>query len=475
MNATIEKTLSYISQQFAYAGGFFAVYKDGKTIIREVFGPADVETGRPVTEDSIFDIASDSKAMTTAIVSQLCDEGVLDWEAPVRKYIPDFHYCGDEYVSANVTLKDLASHRTGLCSNNFPRRTPVSEFPTRKDFMERVCMNLTMAAPFRDKFMYCNENYALLGYVCEVVTGKTWEDLVLERIAKPLGMDVAFRGLGDRDLPDIAMPHRVTGKQIRKISHNQFWLNNACGGARTNLKGFEKWMQVWANGGVMPDGSRFISEEMYEKMIRPITFWTNPMKPDACRTYALGFAPSVFRGENMVYHGGVINGFRSAMGFFPKKNCGYVVSLNSDNYPMIHTMKIILADLCLGTVQEDYTDVVDHLIGLNRNPGYKKKPLPDPAPISREEKEKLLGVDYNKAYGEIEFADGGENAIRVLYHSADDTVTYRGKVAETGEYLFQDFTSFGAFVTDLRFAPEGGKAKFSVCDFYTPTPFEKIR
>lgn len=476
MYPIIEKALSYIGQQFAYAGGFYSVFKDGKTVLREVFGPADLETGRPVTENSIFDIASETKCMTTTIVSLLCDEGILDWDAPVRRYLPEFHFGDDEYVSANLTLKDLACHRSGVCSNNFIRRTPSSEFPTRKDFVERISMNLTMAAPFRDKFMYCNETYVLLGYICERVTGKSWEDLVLERIAEPLGMDIAFRGLGDRGFTDIAMPHSVNGKNICKVARNQFWLNNPCGGVRTNLRGIEKWMQMWASGGLRPDGTPFISQEMYRKMITPITFWSNATPPDACRTYGLGLAPSIFRGERMVFHGGTINGFRSAMGFFPEKNCGYVVSVNCNTHPLIHTLKYILADICLGTVQDDYANITDRMVQISLNPAFKKVVLPDPAAIPQEEKEKLLGTYYNKAYGEIEFADGGENRIRIRYHSADDTIVCRGILPETGEYLFQDhIPSFGPYITDLRFAPDGQFSKFSVCDFYTPTPFQKIR
>ena len=475
MLPVFEKTIRYIGERFAYAGGAFAVYKDGKIIMHEVFGTADMDTGRPVTENSVFDIASDSKSMTTNVVSQLCDEGLLDWDAPVQKYYPEFHWGDDEYISAHMTLKDLACHRSGVCSNNFIRRTPASAYPTRKDFVEKVAMNLTMAAPFRDKFMYCNETYATMGYICELVTGKSWEDLVLERIAQPLGMDIAFRGCGDRDLPDIAMPHYNEGDVVNRTNHNQFWLNNPCGGARTNLLGFEKYMTMWASGGLLPDGTRMISEAMYKKMTTPITYWSHPAKPDACRCYGLGLAPSVYRGEKMVYHGGSINGFRSAMGFFPGKNCGWCVMINSDTQPLA-VLKWLLADVCLGVLQDDYTELADRFMSTYRVPSKLADKLAPVAEISAEDKAKFYGTYYNKAYGEITFADGGDNAVQIQYFTADRPIRFRGVMTETGEYLFQDHISqFGNFITDLRFAPDGKTAKFSVCDFYTPTPFVKVK
>ena len=272
MLPVFEKTINQVLAECKSAGGAFIAIRNGETVVREVFGVADIETGRPITENSIFDLASDTKCMTTSVISQLCDEGKCSWEDPVRKFIPDF-FLGDEYVSSHITLKDCASHRSGICSQNVLRRTPASEFPTRKSLLDRL-RYYTLAKEFRDSFMYQNELYGLLGYITELIEGKTWEECVLERIARPLGMEMAFRGIPDGGHDDLAYPHPTNGKTISKTTHSTFWQLNPCGGARTNLIGVEKWLRMWISGGKKPDGSDFISPKMFTKMTTPISFWS---------------------------------------------------------------------------------------------------------------------------------------------------------------------------------------------------------
>lgn len=469
MHPVFEKTLAYIGSQCGYAGGAFAVVKDGEVVMEEVFGVASTETGRPITKDSFFHIASDTKCMTTSLISRLCDRGEMDWDAPVRTYIPEFHIRDDEYVSTHMTLKDMASHRSGICSNNALWQLPLETVPTRKAYMERV-MNLAMAAPFRDRFMYQNELYGMLGYAAECVTGKSWEDLIREEIAAPLGMQVAFSGIPE-ELPDVAEPHWCRGKTVEHTQYAGWWPFNPCGGVRTNLRGFENWLKMWCSGGLMPNGDRFLSQAMFRKMITPISFWCWVAEPDACRTYALGLAPSVYRGEKLVYHGGSLNGYRSAMGFFPDKNCGYVVMINSNTQPLA-VLKTLLCDYALGCLQDDYTDYCDRHIRAFYAPSTRGDSLPPVVPVAEDVKMRFIGTYDNEAYGNIRIVDGGENALTAEYHGVKWTARLR-RIGEDGEYQFMEDTPMG-YVVHLRFSPDGKNAKMSFSQFYTPNPFVKV-
>ena len=419
MLPVFEKTIAQVKEQCGFAGGAFIAIKDGEVVVKETFGVADIETGRPITEDTIFDIASDSKCMTTSIISQLCDEGKLDWDAPVRKYYPEF-FLENEVISEMMTLKDLASHRSGICSQNFPRRAPVESVGSRAEFIRRM-KYLKMSKPFRDSFQYQNEYFALLGYVAELVTGQTWEELVTERIAKRFDMDILFRGQKDPEDMDIAMPYSSEGTGVEPMARNIFGFNNPCGGARTNLKSAERWLRMWMSGGMAPDGERFISQEMFTKMTTPISFWRDPKRvtsPDHFRCYGLGLAPSVFRGRKLVYHGGSINGFRSAMGFFPELNSGYFIMINSNCMPLA-VLKVLLCDAALGILQDDYTDLTDIYIKDWFKPSTMPSKLTPELEISAEEKAKCYGVWENGFYGRITVSDGGENKLHFKFFKTE--------------------------------------------------------
>lgn len=471
MLPVFEKTIEQVRAACKTAGGAFLAIHDGEVVVREVFGVSDIETGRPVTERTIFDIASDTKCMTTSVISQLCDEGKCSWDDPVRKFIPDF-FLGDEWISAHITLKDCASHRSGICSQNMIRRRPVADYPTRKDFVSNL-RYFTLAKEFRDSFMYQNELYALLGYITEIIEQKLWEDCVLERIAKPLSMELAFRGIPDGGHEDVAFPHWTDGREIEKNEHNTFWQNNPCGGARTNLIGFEKWLRVWTSGGKYPDGSDFISPVMYKKMTTPISYWMQGSALDINRNYALGLAPSVYRGHRICYHGGRIGGFRSAMGFFPDLNSGYCVMINSATQPLA-VLKVLLCDAALGCLKDDYTENVNRLIEAFYRPSSLVKTLPPAVPIDASVLESFSGTWNNGAYGDLEILPGDEaGTLRFRYYSADYTLHFRG-VLPDGRFLFQEFIpALGAFITDLRFDPDGRHAAMSFSDFYTPNPFTR--
>ena len=470
MLPVFEKTIEQVLSECRAAGGAFTAIRNGEVVVREVFGTADIETGRPITEESIFDLASDTKCMTTSVISQLCDEGKCSWEDPVRKFIPDF-FLGDDYISSHITLKDCASHRSGICSQNMIRRTPAGEFPTRKSFVDRL-KYFTLAKEFRDSFMYQNELYALLGYITELIEGKPWEECVLERIGRPLGIELAFRGIEDGGHKDVAYPHLTDGKEIWKTKHNSFWQNNPCGGARSNLLGFEKWLRVWCDGGKFPDGSDFVSPKMFQKMTTPISFWSGGGVIDCNRNYALGLAPSVYRGRKLVYHGGSINGFRSAMGFFPGLDSGYCIMINSTSQPL-SVLKLLLCDAALGELRDDYSENVRNHLNMFYAPPAILSKLPPVQEITEEEKARFAGTWYNGAYKNLSVTPGEGNALHLKYYAAEGDVEFRGKSPE-GVYLFKAYnTDIGGFLTDLRFDPDGCHAKMSFSEYFTPNPFVK--
>ena len=116
----LNKTIEQVRKQYGVAGGILIAIKDGKVLLKECFGQADAEKGKPVDSKTLFQIASCSKAFTTMVAGQLCDEGKMTWDTPVKQLMPDFKMV-DKYAEEHVTPRDMACHRTGLCRHDVMR------------------------------------------------------------------------------------------------------------------------------------------------------------------------------------------------------------------------------------------------------------------------------------------------------------------------------------------------------------------
>ena len=464
MNEVFEKTIRYVTDRIGSAGGVFVAIRDGEPVIRECFGMADIEAGRPVTEDSIFTIASDTKAFTTMLVAMLCDEGILDWDKPVRTWWPDF-FLGDDYVSAHITLRDMASHRSGIQSHYLLRRIATAKGWSREEYVKHI-QQIPLTCQFRYRLFYQNELYVAMGWLLEMVTGKSWEQLVRERIAEPLGMDIGFRGL-PLEYTDIAKPYNsYFGPRTEPAEYSTDSKANPCGGIRTNLRGIEKWLRLLIAGGRLPDGTRLVSEKQFKNLYRPNAFWSDPAAPipDHNRYYGLGLAPSTYRGEKLVYHGGNIAGYRASVGFFPEKNSGYAILINSGAQPL-RVLKKLLMDSALGCLQDDYTEIADYYLRLFEE---KKTVLPK-TPVSDSLRALAVGTWYHPAYEDMEISDNGDGSLTLTCPAAS-AVLY-----ETEPGLLRGILDNGWPNVFLRFDADGKHGTFNFCPAANPTPtrFEK--
>ena len=196
MNTTqLNKTISKTVAAWGIPGGAVAVVQ-GDDVFTQGYGV--LEAGKPaaVNADTIFAIGSTTKAFTSALVGMLVDEGKLGWDDPVIKYLPDFQLY-DEWVTKNVTVRDLLCHRLGL---ERAQRLYYHRGYDQRELIRRM-RYLKPAAGFRTQFHYANQQFGAAGLIIEAVTGKTWDDFISERIFTPLGMSRSASGY-DR-LPDL--------------------------------------------------------------------------------------------------------------------------------------------------------------------------------------------------------------------------------------------------------------------------------
>ncbi|MBI1767552.1 MAG: serine hydrolase [Bacteroidetes bacterium] len=321
------------------AGLAVAVVKDGKVIHAKGYGITSVKTKEKVDENTLFAIASNSKAFTTMALALLVDDGKLRWQDKVVDYIPEFKMY-DPYVTANFNIQDLLTHRSGLGLG----AGDLMFFPDGGDFtIKDVLKSFQYQKPvsaFRTKYDYDNLLYIVAGEVVARVSGQSWADFVENRIMKPLGMTRSasvYQNLKDKK--NTAMPHAVEKgelKQLETYTKNDASIG-AAGGIYASVNDLSKWMLMHLNGGKYGEGlkSQLVSAANHREMLRPHTFLGFNSKPDPTakvhfNAYGLGWGIADLNGYIIFSHTGGLPGMLSKTTLVPELNLGIIVLTNTD-------------------------------------------------------------------------------------------------------------------------------------------------
>jgi CubicO group peptidase (beta-lactamase class C family) len=331
-----------VMRDWRVRGLAMAVIKENEIIYAQGFGQRDEAQDLPVTSQTLFPIASCTKAFTTAAMSKLADQGKLDWDTPVRAYIPSFKLY-DPFASERVTPRDLVSHRTGL-----PRHDLVwynNTTATRRDLFERL-QYLEPTKDFRSFWQYQNLMYMAAGYLVETISGQTWEEFVRQNIFQPLEMKKSNFDIVQttREASDYSHPYKEIKDEIKEIPFYGAQAAIAPAGAIvSNITEMSNWVLMHLNQGKY-NGIQIISEQEVEQLHTPqmvipqVSLY--PEMPYA--SYAMGWVVEPYRGYPMIDHSGGIDGFRSLTTLFPRERIGIVVLSNISqlNIPEILTYNV---------------------------------------------------------------------------------------------------------------------------------------
>ena len=195
-------------QDFKVPGAAVAVIKDGKILLVKSYGYRDTAKKLPITGKTLFPIASITKSFTVTALGTLVDEGRLEWDKPVREYLPGFRM-NDPVATEQLTARDLVTHRSGL-----PRHDLIwySSSFTREQLVARL-RYLEANKPLRSTFQYNNLMFVTAGYLGGQIAGTSWEELVQQRILNPLGMSTTRLSSQEaRKGSDFALPYRKNRK-----------------------------------------------------------------------------------------------------------------------------------------------------------------------------------------------------------------------------------------------------------------------
>ena len=425
------------------AGGQLVINYKGE-IFERCYGYQDIEAGVPMSQESVFHLASMSKQVTAMCIFMLYERGMLGLEDDIKKYLPDIIK-----VPQTITIRNLLHHTSGLPDHdNFRFCTGVTykDTMTQAESLRLIARTKELNfAPGTD-YSYSNPNYLLLATIVERITGQTLNDFCQENIFKPLGMTKTFV----RDDPEMLIPNRVYSYRDDGYNYTNAILN-LCSYGATSLHSTSRDMSIYLRQYIDPT---LISRETMEKRFLYI-----PPLPDGKKSvYASGVFIEEMLGHRYIHHGGVNAGFRNFGVCFPEDDLIIVRLANTYNLPFEDT-SLDVARIVLGlpprelrTLDAYKTDTVDldSIPGFyycDKNGEYYEIDVRDGVVYNGNVELKPIGGNlFKQGWMNITFAFG-ENTVRQAHNAiyplrkVDDKIIAEQAAEYTGKYICEDFES----------------------------------
>ena len=319
-----------IKEQFqlknAPTGLAVAIVKDGKILMQKGYGLKMVGTTDTVDEHTVFRIASLSKGFAAVLAAMAVDEKKLSWDSKIKSYIPNFQLYDDQATSS-LTLKHVLSHSTGL-----PRHTYGNLIESGQSLEQMIprLEDVPLIARPGQVMAYQNLAYSLAQPMLEKETGMTYDSLIKHKIYEPLGMknaSIDYRSLLRND--NVAQPHNSRNSHSIKQEDDYFSVLPAAG-----VNASISDMAIWTNAllGHYPD---VVSKEALAPIYQQNNTlpknnpWSRNWDEVNSVGYAMGWRTVNYKGDDLIYHGGYLNGYRTEMAFSLKHDTGIVVLSNS--------------------------------------------------------------------------------------------------------------------------------------------------
>ena len=365
-SAQIDELTQKTLKTFDVPGIAVAVIKDGKVVHSKGYGVRSVVTNEPVNENTLFGIASNSKAFTSAALAILVDEGKLNWDDKVIQHIPEFKMY-DAYVTNEFTIRDLLTHRSGLGLG----AGDLMIWPDGNNFnTDDIVQNLQYLKPvsaFRTKYDYDNLLYIVAGEVVKRASGISWCDFVENRILKPLEMNhtaAAWKRL--KDTSNVIAPHVPTDGKIKAIKRYESQTFDPAAGIYSSVNDLSQWVLMQLHDGKYGNSqqNQLFSKKVHDEMWTPQTILPNRKAAPYTsnfRTYGLGWQLTDINGHLQVSHTGGFDGIVTQVLMIPDLNLGIIVLTNQQSGAAFTAIS--------NTIKDSYLKLpaFDHLANLSKD------------------------------------------------------------------------------------------------------------
>jgi CubicO group peptidase (beta-lactamase class C family) len=357
----LDRAIAEARSKWEVPGLAVAVVKDGRVVLAKGYGVRDMREPGTVDEHTLFAVASNTKAFTAAALAMLVDEGRLSWDDRVRDHLPWFELY-DPYVSAELRIRDLLSHRSGLGTYSGDLLWYGTGY-TAEEVVRRARL-VPQAGSFRASYGYSNLMFIAAGEVIAAVSGEPWSAFVRRRILAPLGMDRTVLSTDSLALRDnVATPHGPWEGELVAFSWYNWDAMGAAGAIISSVAEMAAWLNVQLARGVVAEGDTLFQPRRAAEM------WTvhTPLAVGAAsrelypttnfRGYGLGWSLNDYKGRFVASHGGGYDGMFSRVVLVPDERLGVVVLTNSMTGISTAIANLVL-DAYLGGDRRDWSDLL---------------------------------------------------------------------------------------------------------------------
>ena len=356
-DAFMEKTL----KDWNAPGIGVGIVVGDKLVFAKGYGYRDYEKKLPITANTMFPIASNTKLFTSVAAGFLVEEGKLTWDRPIRESVPTIEFY-DSFLNNTVTLRDMLAHRTGITRHD--SIWYKSDYST-KELFQRLKYLEPKEQP-RQIFLYNNMMYAAAGYSIELQSGKPWKDFVRENILQPLEMNHTIYSIADMlKQPDHGVPftEKRDSMELYKIPYYEDTDGLAAAGAIiSNIEDMSHWLIALMNNGQYA-GKQVLPPKALQATLEPaialpnaagqVRGWWEVLN----QAYGMGRWTASYRGRFITFHGGDLPGFHSQISFMPNEHIGVIVFVIGNHIaPLYNPISYNVYERLLGMDQTPWTD-----------------------------------------------------------------------------------------------------------------------
>jgi CubicO group peptidase (beta-lactamase class C family) len=345
-----------VMREFGVPGLAVAVVKDGRVVLAKGYGVRRAGEEAPVDAETLFGIASNTKAFTCAALSILADEGRLSWDDPVTKHLPGFQMW-DPWVTREVTVRDLVTHRAGLGLGQGDLMWWPPTTHTRAEVVRGIRW-LKPASSFRSRYAYNNVMYVAAGELLAAVSGRSWDDFVRERILSPLGMSRSTTS-ASVGRENVAAPHIEVGGAVRPLAAMSFDNVGPAASINSSVSDMARWVRMLLECGrgkdapagetcpLKPESIRRMWSAQFSLATPDPPAGLEPLQANFA-AYGLGFGLRDYRGHKVVSHTGGLPGYVSQVALVPEERLGLVVLTNQEETGAFEAIRYRIFDEYLG-------------------------------------------------------------------------------------------------------------------------------